>query len=216
MKKSITAFITLMVILFLFGGLSLLMQFFSIFMNILKYGFLSIFLILPKLPTSIFDILEQVISDNWSLTNIQWLDTTLLNIASIVPSIVIFLITHLGIKIKVKYSVILSFIIFLIVIQLFSSYVFWIIFIGLIVLIIIVLIIINRANIEENIITKNDEINTKEEHEEGTTTIINSTHKNMIKCPICNSKLVRRKGPYGYFWGCSSFPRCNFSCKNIK
>ncbi|GAA0772429.1 hypothetical protein GCM10008908_18680 [Clostridium subterminale] len=27
-------------------------------------------------------------------------------------------------------------------------------------------------------------------------------------CPICNSKMVMRKGPYSTFWGCSNYPDC--------
>ena len=34
-------------------------------------------------------------------------------------------------------------------------------------------------------------------------------------CPRCGSPLVRRKGRYGDFWGCSSFPRCRFT-ENIR
>jgi len=30
------------------------------------------------------------------------------------------------------------------------------------------------------------------------------------KCPKCGSDLVRRKGKYGYFLGCSDFPRCKY------
>lgn len=34
-------------------------------------------------------------------------------------------------------------------------------------------------------------------------------------CPTCGSGfLVSRKGPYGYFLGCSTFPRCNFTRKH--
>lgn len=30
-------------------------------------------------------------------------------------------------------------------------------------------------------------------------------------CPKCGGKLVRRKGPYGIFIGCSNYPKCKFS-----
>ena len=33
-------------------------------------------------------------------------------------------------------------------------------------------------------------------------------------CPKCNSVLVERIGPYGRFWGCSNYPKCNFTQKN--
>ena len=29
-------------------------------------------------------------------------------------------------------------------------------------------------------------------------------------CPFCGGKLVRRKGPYGEFWGCVAYPKCKF------
>ncbi|MDE7436443.1 MAG: topoisomerase DNA-binding C4 zinc finger domain-containing protein [Lachnospiraceae bacterium] len=30
-------------------------------------------------------------------------------------------------------------------------------------------------------------------------------------CPQCGGVLVKRKGRYGEFWGCSSFPRCRYT-----
>jgi ribonuclease HI len=30
------------------------------------------------------------------------------------------------------------------------------------------------------------------------------------KCPKCNGKLVKRKGPFGEFQGCSNYPKCRF------
>lgn len=37
---------------------------------------------------------------------------------------------------------------------------------------------------------------------------------NYVKCPSCESVLVRRNGQYGEFVGCSNWPRCNFT-KNL-
>lgn len=31
------------------------------------------------------------------------------------------------------------------------------------------------------------------------------------KCPFCGSELVPRKGKYGQFWGCSTYPKCKFT-----
>ena len=31
-------------------------------------------------------------------------------------------------------------------------------------------------------------------------------------CPLCRAQLVRKKGPYGWFYGCSRYPRCKFTC----
>lgn len=35
-------------------------------------------------------------------------------------------------------------------------------------------------------------------------------------CPKCNGILIERKGPYGRFWGCSNYPKCNFTQKKVK
>lgn len=31
------------------------------------------------------------------------------------------------------------------------------------------------------------------------------------KCPFCGSDLVLRRGKYGQFWGCSTYPKCKFT-----
>jgi len=31
------------------------------------------------------------------------------------------------------------------------------------------------------------------------------------KCPKCGGQLVQRKGKYGYFMGCSNYPKCNYT-----
>lgn len=31
------------------------------------------------------------------------------------------------------------------------------------------------------------------------------------KCPFCGNELVLRKGKYGQFWGCSTYPKCKFT-----
>lgn len=31
------------------------------------------------------------------------------------------------------------------------------------------------------------------------------------KCPFCGNELVLRKGKYGQFWGCSTYPKCRFT-----
>lgn len=30
----------------------------------------------------------------------------------------------------------------------------------------------------------------------------------MPKCPRCGGEMVLRKGKYGKFWGCKSYPKC--------
>lgn len=34
-------------------------------------------------------------------------------------------------------------------------------------------------------------------------------------CPQCGGAIVRRDGMYGYFYGCSNYPNCKFTTKNI-
>ena len=35
------------------------------------------------------------------------------------------------------------------------------------------------------------------------------------RCPRCGGKLVLREGKYGSFYGCSNYPKCNYTL-NIK
>ena len=37
--------------------------------------------------------------------------------------------------------------------------------------------------------------------------------KNELKCPICNVNLKKINGKNGYFYGCSNFPKCNYTRK---
>ncbi|WP_047984300.1 NERD domain-containing protein [Ornithinibacillus californiensis] len=37
-----------------------------------------------------------------------------------------------------------------------------------------------------------------------------TTNLDKLKCPKCNSDLVKRKGKYGEFLGCSSYPKCRY------
>lgn len=32
-------------------------------------------------------------------------------------------------------------------------------------------------------------------------------------CPLCSNKLVKRKGTYGIFMGCKSYPKCRYTRK---
>lgn len=36
-----------------------------------------------------------------------------------------------------------------------------------------------------------------------------------VICEKCSSKMVKRKGKYGEFWGCSRYPKCNFTKKFV-
>lgn len=35
-------------------------------------------------------------------------------------------------------------------------------------------------------------------------------------CPLCGGAVVRRNGRYGFFYGCSNYPDCNFHCSDLK
>lgn len=35
----------------------------------------------------------------------------------------------------------------------------------------------------------------------------------VLRCPKCGGKLLKRMGQYGGFWGCINYPRCNFTRK---
>ena len=32
------------------------------------------------------------------------------------------------------------------------------------------------------------------------------------KCPYCGHSVVMKNGMYGYFFGCTNYPTCHFSC----
>ena len=34
--------------------------------------------------------------------------------------------------------------------------------------------------------------------------------KSEKKCPKCGASLLKKKGKYGYFYGCSNYPKCNY------
>lgn len=38
--------------------------------------------------------------------------------------------------------------------------------------------------------------------------------QNSTVCPLCGRPLIKRRGKYGEFWGCSSYPNCRFT-RNI-
>lgn len=42
----------------------------------------------------------------------------------------------------------------------------------------------------------------------------NDYSKNII-CPKCGGNLVERTGEYGKFYGCSNYPKCKYTKKNI-
>lgn len=68
---------------------------------------------------------------------------------------------------------------------------------------------IEQNNITDKEIRKNHIKNIKSTVKEN-----NNKEKNMI-CPKCGGKLVERNGKYGNFIGCSNFPNCKYTSKNI-
>ncbi|MBN4074416.1 restriction endonuclease [bacterium AH-315-E09] len=45
--------------------------------------------------------------------------------------------------------------------------------------------------------------------------IVTTTNKTK-NCPICGKKIITRHGKYGNFFGCSNYPKCNFTRKNTE
>ena len=215
MKK----FIGLLVIGFVIGGFALVWQIIETVGSIFYYGVITIFSVLPKLPTNIFDIIEDVIANNWWLTNVQWIDIFLLNVASIIPPLVTFLITKLGLKANGLVSGIISLVVFLLVLQLFSSILFWM-FVALIMIVILAYIIFGRKKGAKSKIISivNNEEKSSDSNAENKIINVDDFLKINLKnkkCPWCGSELVQRNGPFGYFWGCSSYPKCNYSRKDL-
>ena len=50
-----------------------------------------------------------------------------------------------------------------------------------------------------------------ENNNQRTSKIESQNTTSIDKCPFCGGRLVRRKGPYGYFLGCSNFPECKYT-----
>ncbi len=42
---------------------------------------------------------------------------------------------------------------------------------------------------------------------------VNASRDNERKCPQCGGNLIKRKGRYGEFYGCSNYPKCKFTRK---
>jgi len=51
--------------------------------------------------------------------------------------------------------------------------------------------------------------------EKSNNIVIETTDKEHKKCPKCGSELIKRKGKYGDFYGCSNFPNCKYTEKII-
>lgn len=65
--------------------------------------------------------------------------------------------------------------------------------------------IINKNNIKDKNIKKEHIRNIKN----------NIIDKDNNKCPKCGGQLIERTGKYGYFIGCSNYPKCKYTRKKI-
>ncbi|MCL2522918.1 MAG: hypothetical protein FWE36_08685 [Erysipelotrichales bacterium] len=105
----------------------MLLQLFEIALEAMLTFIIGIINILP-LPTSITDILSTIIRENWELTSVQWLDSLLYYVAYIGSLAAAFIITNLKLKINLPKSSLISFIVFVFILVLFQSILFWIVF----------------------------------------------------------------------------------------
>ncbi len=62
-------------------------------------------------------------------------------------------------------------------------------------------------------------VDSKENRKEHISNIRNKVRENEMNiynniCPQCGGTLIKRKGKYGYFTGCSNFPKCRYTLKS--
>lgn len=176
--------------------------------------FSSIFTIaknlLSQIPFSTYDFFTKIMEDEFTLTNIKFIDNTLLSIVGIISSIITYIFTKFFIKLNTKISAFISFLICSLIL-LFGSKLFW--FLLLILFIIVIGLVIykvinrnkdykiydgNAQDLKKNI---NKKSNVKRDKQKV----------NIMICPLCKSKLIQRNGKYGLFLGCSNFPRCRYT-----
>lgn len=43
-----------------------------------------------------------------------------------------------------------------------------------------------------------------------------ASNANRVVCPKCGGELIIRSGPYGIFIGCSRYPECKFTARNLE
>lgn len=126
MNKLCRKIILILIIILVFGGTVTFINSLKFIVQGVGLGIYSIFMVFRHLPTSIFDLVASGITKNWIIIGTIWLDTLLLNIATIIPSIIIFLITKLGFRLNTFISSIISLVVLILVLELFSSVLFWI------------------------------------------------------------------------------------------
>lgn len=168
--------------------------------------------IINNIPLNKFDLLTNIISDNFTLTDIKWLDSALVSVAKLSAYIVVFVVSKFIIKLSYKASAVFSFVIFIVLIIVLESTLFWIVVAALLVILIAYLIVLflsrkkskQNQTIKPSTDIKNLQIKTSE-------TVVKEKNNNPGKCPLCNSDLKYKNGRYGFFIGCANFPKCNYS-----
>jgi len=125
MKKKVSLFgiLILLIIIGIYGGVEaykVLAQEIGMMLSTIKK-------VLINVPTDLFDVIKSAITDNWSLTNIVWLDYIILQLVAVITSLFTFQISKIERKQSKAFSGIFSFMVYVLVLFLFSSILFWII-----------------------------------------------------------------------------------------
>ena len=125
MKKKVSLFgiLILLIIIGIYGGVEaykVLAQEIGMMLSTIKK-------VLINVPTDLFDVIKSAITDNWSLTNIVWLDFILLLFVAGFSSLITFQVFKKDSKKSKIFSGIFSFVVYVLVLFLFSSILFWII-----------------------------------------------------------------------------------------
>lgn len=143
----------------------------------------------------IFDAIGKYDSDMMSDTH--WL----------IRVLVFAVLTYIGVKIAQAIKWLFSF-------QLWVYIIACVVCVGVIVLVYYIKYRISKSNAQKNAPVEEPTpatVTQTEEKEEQKTTVTNSRYY----CPRCHSKLVKRHGPYGDFYGCESYGKtgCRYTRK---
>ncbi len=90
---------------------------------------------IKSIPSSAGDLFIKIIVDNYSVTNIVWIDTLLVTIATTFPSLIflIILILDVDFKIDKKVQAVITGGLTILILLMFQSLVFWIIIASIII-----------------------------------------------------------------------------------
>ena len=125
MKKKVSLFgiLILLIIIGIYGGV----EAYKVLVQEIGMMLSTIIKVLINVPTDLFDVIKSVITDNWSLTNIVWLDFILLLFVAGFSSLITFQVFKKDSKKSKIFSGIFSFVVYVLVLFLFSSILFWIV-----------------------------------------------------------------------------------------